>query len=75
MAPTWGVSWSEIVDQAARPPARDTLAWYRLACFLPAQLPASANLTRDGAARAPAAADYRYVLDQLGACPRYLTGR
>ena len=73
MAPSWGVSWSEIVDQAARPPRRDTLEWYRLACFLPEQLPASANLSRDGTARSRAAADYRYVLDQLGSCPRYLT--
>lgn len=73
MAPSWGVSWSEIVDQAARPPRRDTLEWYRLACFLPDQLPASANLARDGAARSRAAADYRYVLEQLGSCPRYLT--
>lgn len=74
MAPAWGVSWSEIVDQAARPPRRDTLEWFRLACFLPAQMPASANLSRDGQSRAQAAADYRFVLDQLGPCPRPLTG-
>ncbi len=73
MAPAWGVSWSEIVDQAARPPRRDTLEWYRLACFLPAQMPASANISRDGPARAQAVADYRFVLDQLGPCPRALT--
>lgn len=73
MAPGWGVSWSEIVDQAARPPRRDTLEWYRLACFLPAQLPASANLSRGGQSHAQAAADYRFVLEQLGPCPRRLT--
>lgn len=73
MAPAWGVSWSEIVDQAARPPQPGTLEWYRLACFLPPQLPASANLSRDGASRAQAAADYRFVLDRLGPCPRNLT--
>ncbi|MGN6499927.1 MAG: hypothetical protein ACTHKM_07245 [Tsuneonella sp.] len=72
MAPTWGVSWSEIVDQAARPPARDTLEWYRLACFLPPALPAQANLAREPDARAQAAADYRLVLQGLGACPRNL---
>lgn len=75
MAPTWGVSWSEIVDQAALPPRRDTLEWYRLACFLPPQLPPSANFSRDGEARSRAAGDYRYVLDQLGPCPRSLTQR
>jgi hypothetical protein len=75
MAPTWGVSYSEIVDQAARPPAAETLAWYRLACFLPPQLPASANLAQDGASRARAAEDYRLVIQQLGPCPRTLGAR
>lgn len=72
MAPVWGVSFGEIVDQAARPPAPETLAWYRLACFLPRQLPSAANLAQDGASRARAAQDYRFVIEQLGACPRTL---
>ena len=75
MAPEWGVSFSEIVDQAARPPLRDTLAWYRLACFLPPQLPGSANLAQDSASRGRAAEDYRYILQQLGPCPRTLAQR
>ena len=75
MAPAWGVSFSEIVDQAARPPERETLAWYRLACFLPAQLPGSANLAQDSASRARAAADYSLVIQQLGPCPRTLKRR
>jgi hypothetical protein len=29
MDPTWGVSWSEIVDQSAGPPAPETVEWYR----------------------------------------------
>lgn len=68
--PEWGVSWTEIVDQSARPPARETLAWYRLACFLPAALPGAANLSRDAQSRAQAADDYRFVLAQLGPCQR-----
>jgi hypothetical protein len=68
--PVWGVSFTEIVDQAALPPRPDTLAWYRLACFLPGTLPGEANLSRDAASRAQAAADYRYVLGQLGPCLR-----
>lgn len=72
MEPTWGVSYSEIIDQVAKAPARDTLAWYRLACFLPAQLPARANLARDSASRARANEDYAFVISQLGACPRTL---
>lgn len=72
--PAWGVSYSEIVDQAARPPAPGTLAWYRLACFLPRQLPRGANLSQDPASRARATEDYAFVLDQLGQCPRTLSG-
>ena len=72
MAPAWGVSYSEIVDQAARPPVRDTLAWYRLACFLPAQLPARANLAQDSASRGRAAEDYAFVIRELGPCTRTL---
>jgi len=70
MEPQWGVSWSEIVDQAARPPQPQTVEWYRLACSLPAQLPADAYLQDDRAARARAEADYRYILEQLGPCER-----
>jgi hypothetical protein len=37
--PRWFVSLSEFVDAGATQPPRDSLLWYRLACFLPAQLP------------------------------------
>ena len=69
----WGVSWGEIIDSAARPPAPETLRWYRLACALPAQLPSNANLARDPAERRLAAGDYAYVLAQLGPCERRIT--
>jgi hypothetical protein len=71
--PVWGVSFTEIVDQAAVPPQADTLAWYRLACFLPQSLPGEANLSRDTKSRAQAAQDYRYMMTQLGPCPRNRT--
>lgn len=74
MAPRWGVSWTELVDQAAQAPPRDTLAWYRLACALPRTLPAGAHVATDPADRARGAQDYRFVLDQLGHCERRLTG-
>ena len=70
----WGVAFGEIVDQAAIPPQRDTLAWYRLACFLPAGLSTATNLSGDDDAQRKAAEDYRYVRGQLGPCPRILTG-
>lgn len=69
----WGVSWGEIIDSAARPPAPETLRWYRLACSLPPQLPSNTNLARDPAERRLAASDYAYVISQLGACERRIT--
>ena len=68
--PQWGVSWSEIVDQSAKPPARDTIGWYRLACSLPRQLPPGSYLQQDPAAHARAEADYRLVIADLGECAR-----
>jgi hypothetical protein len=72
MAIDWGVAWAEIVDQAADPPARETLEWYRLACALPSNLPQQGILTRDTAARTRAMTDYRFVIEQLGGCDRSL---
>lgn len=71
--PQWGVSWGEIIDSSARPPAPETLRWYRLACSLPAQLPSSANLSREADERRLAAGDYAYVISQLGPCERRIT--
>lgn len=66
----WAVSLGEIVDEAARAPVRNSLLWYRLACFLPRQLPTSA-LTSDTPANAQQARnDYQLVLRDLGDCPR-----
>lgn len=72
MAPRWGVSWTELVDQSAEAPQRDTPAWYRLACALPPTLPERAHVAEDPAGRARAAQDYRFVLEQLGPCARNL---
>ena len=71
--PQWGVSWGEIIDSAARPPAPETLRWYRLACSLPAQLPSNANLAREPEARRLAAGDYAYVREAIGPCTRRIT--
>lgn len=68
--PVWGVSFSEVAAQLGAPPARDTLTWYRLACFLPDRLPTAANLSDSPASRARAEADYRMVLGELGVCTR-----
>lgn len=68
--PRWAVSFSEVVAGEAEVPRRDSLAWYRLACFLPAALPAAANISPASADRAAATRDYGFVIDQLGPCPR-----
>jgi hypothetical protein len=69
-APRWSVALSEIVDEAAAPPAPDTLLRYRLACGLPAALPASATAALDPAAAAAAREDYQVVIAALGPCGR-----
>lgn len=66
--PRWAVALSEIVDEAAAPPARDTLLWYRLACFLPAALPEASTASLAEADATQAREDYRFVLARLGAC-------
>lgn len=67
-ARTLSLALGEIVDDAAAPIQRDTLLWYRLACFLPRTLPARIG----GSDRAALADDYGFVLDTLGACERNL---
>lgn len=64
----WAVSLSEIVDEASGVPKRDTLLWYRLACFLPATLPAASVAGLDSAAALAARDDYQFVRQQLGSC-------
>ncbi|HVF94339.1 MAG TPA: hypothetical protein VM900_08490, partial [Sphingomonas sp.] len=68
--PRWAVALSEIVDEAAAPPARDTLLWYRLACALPAALPDRSTASLEPAEAAIAREDYAYILAALGRCGR-----
>ena len=65
----WSVSFSEVVN-GGMAPARDTLAWYRLACFLPRALPGGSNVSDGARAQQQAAADYRLVIAGLGPCGR-----
>jgi len=66
----WGASFSELVADIGRPPRKNTLVWYRLACFLPNNLSPAANLSSNPASRRQALADYRFVLGALGVCQR-----
>ncbi len=68
--PRWSISFTEVVGEMAATPRRESLTWYRLACFLPPLLPTGANVSDDPADRAAAGSDYRFVLTELGSCPR-----
>jgi hypothetical protein len=68
--PRWSASFSEVVTVDDRPPALNSLAWYRLACFLPPTLPPSANLSETPTERNQAVADYALVMRELGPCTR-----
>lgn len=69
-APAWGASFSELIADIGNPPRRDTLEWYRLACFLPNSPPPGSNQSGSPASRRQAVADYRMVLGELGICRR-----
>lgn len=66
----WAVSLSEIVDEAARAPVRNSLLWYRLACFLPRDLPNDVLNDLSPPEANQARLDYRLVIQDLGNCPR-----
>lgn len=68
--PRWAVALGEIVDEAARPPARGSLLWYRLACGLPAALPPRSVRALAAADAEAARQDYELVLRALGPCGR-----
>jgi hypothetical protein len=68
--PRWAVALSDMIDDSAEPPPRDTLLWYSLACTLPPVLPLRSVASLDAAAAAAARADYALVLRGLGACGR-----
>ncbi|WP_447727034.1 hypothetical protein [Sphingomonas koreensis] len=66
----WALALGEVVDDAAAPPPRDTLLWYRLACGLPRALPRASIESEEPANAAIAREDYAFVLQQLGTCRR-----
>jgi len=68
--PRFAVALSEIVDDAAAAPTRDTLLWYRLACGLPPALPEAATRQLSADDRTAAERDYQFVSRSLGPCGR-----
>ena len=66
--PRWSATFGEVIAAAAAPPARDTLAWFRLACGLPRTLPDEPLAALEPEQAEKARADYGFVLEQLGRC-------
>jgi hypothetical protein len=69
-AKRWAVSTGEVIDESATAPVKPSLLWYRLACGLPAKLNAKLVETPEPQNIAKAQADYRFVIESLGACDR-----
>jgi hypothetical protein len=69
-AKSWSVSTGEVIDGSATAPARNTLLWYRLACGLPRELDTKLVETVEPDNVARAQADYRFIVQSLGACDR-----
>jgi hypothetical protein len=72
-APRWAVALSEVTDDAAAPPAPNSLLWYRLACALPKTIPAQSHADAPDQAQA-IRADYEVVIQGLGPCARTRAG-
>jgi hypothetical protein len=68
--PAWSVALGEVVDEAAGPPQRDTLLWYRLACTLPRSLPAASLADASAEEGRAILGDYMLVMQRLGPCTR-----
>lgn len=67
-APRWSASFSDIAAVDAVPPARDSLAWFRLSCSLPEMLPEGVLAPLGAAEQSAAREDFLFVREQLGAC-------
>ena len=66
----WSVALGEIVEEGAAPPQPNSLLWYRLACSLPASLPADALSEASADEARTIQADYRVIMQGLGRCAR-----
>jgi hypothetical protein len=71
--PALGVSLGELVDNSAALPAPDSPLWYRLACSLPAALPADALRGQAAPDAAAASRDYAVLLKAMPVCERAAT--
>jgi hypothetical protein len=66
----WFASLGDSVADGRLPPRRNTLLWYRLACFLPVSVPDAALSDQSAESAAAIRADYTVVMAGLGPCKR-----
>jgi hypothetical protein len=66
----WAAAFGEIVDEAAGPPRAGTIGHYRLACGLPATLPATALTDASATDAATVREDFAFVRSRVGPCVR-----
>jgi hypothetical protein len=66
----YAVSTGEVIDESAAAPQKNSLLWYRLACGLPRTLDTKLVETAEQENVGRAQADYKFVIDSLGACDR-----
>ncbi len=71
----WFVSLGEVVDEGVSQPAKNTLLWYRLACFLPQIVPDSLIGDQSETARDEIKRDYSLIRQSLGPCVRARASR
>ncbi|ATE67294.1 hypothetical protein COO09_00965 [Rhizorhabdus dicambivorans] len=70
--PQFAVALGEMVDDSAKAPPRNSLLWYRLACFLPQRLPGTSIAALSATDGEAVRRDYQFVLGQLGPCGRLI---
>ena len=71
----WFVSLGEVVDEGVSRPEKNTLLWYRLACFLPQTVPDTLIGDQPEAMRTEIRRDYSYIQQSLGPCVRARASR
>lgn len=67
----WTAAYGDVVDPDAPPPARNSIGWYRLACFLPRTIPETVLGEITPEQKDQVITDYGFVMRALGDCPRY----
>lgn len=66
----WTAAFGDVSNPDAPPPPQGSIGWYRLACFLPDQIPAAVLEQNAPEGRTAIATDYALIRQALGPCQR-----